>query len=825
MDLDEPDDAPMALRAPAATWLVAGVLGIAADRWQGPPLSVWWCLLICGIVVGVWSAATGSRSTWALLLGWGAMFGAWHHVWWADPPANHIFHWATAEGRLLTVRARVVEPSWIREREQREPQLLLIVDAVSLLLEDGTSISAPGRLRVECSDPALSQVSRHWDAGELLDITGRLLQPATASNPDGFDYRLWLRTQRIEAVLRVKQTSLLVSRGQQATVIDELTNWRYRLRSRAIQRLQTTTDTTTAAVAEALLLGTRSQMPADVRQAFVHSGMLHLLAISGVNVGVIWIGLLRLFRILGLRYQTSSLCVMASLLAYAWLTAANPPIVRAVTFAVVFQLAALAGRRISALQGLSLAALVVLARNPTDLFNVGAWLSFLSVSVLAAAHRWCHAPVRRWHALWPETDEQSPDLNRSFQGIAALGEGVLRTTAATCAVWLASVPLVAAKFHLVSWAGVLLNLVVAPVFCVLLVLGYGWLLLVFVAPGLSDLLLIPTTWLLQGLLWLTKTGRGWSLGSAYVAGLPDWWLLGFYAGVVCTLLAPRWWTPRRKWGSLAVWVNVALLWSLVPQKPAGVVCDVVAVGHGLAIVLQGPAGKTLVYDAGSLAGGELAAEAVAQNLWQSGQQTLDVLIVSHADADHCNGVPELIERVRPGLLLAHPTFRAHDKPTVVAVREAWQHRGGHSAAIAAGDRIAWDPAVDVSVWLPDAATQYSRDNANSLVILVEYAGRSLLLTGDLEREGLSDLLQRPRTPVDILVAPHHGSPAANPRALGDWTHPGWVAISSADPSLNARLRDHFPDDCVLLNTATTGRIRFVISPAGDLQVQAFRQTP
>lgn len=822
MDLDEPDDAPLRLRAPAASWLVAGVLGIAADRWQGPPLSVWWCLLVCGIVVGVWSASAGSRSTLGLLVAWCAIFGAWHHAWWADPPSNHIYHWATAEGRLLTVRARVTEPSWIRERDQREPQLLLTVEATSLVLDDGTHIAAPGRLRVECSDPTLTQSSRHWAAGELLDITGRLIQPATASNPGGFDYRNWLRTQRIEAVLRVKQTSLLVSRGQQATVVDELTNWRYRLRDRAIQRLRTSTDSTTAAVAEALLLGTRSQMPTDVRQAFVHSGMLHLLAISGINVGVIWIGLLRLFRTLGLRYQTSSLGVMGCLLAYAWLTAANPPIVRAVTFAVVFQLAAFSGRRISALQGLSLAALVVLARNPTDLFNTGAWLSFLSVSVLAAAHRWCHGPVRRWQALWPQTDEQSRWTGWSFRGLATLGEWLLRTAAATCAVWLASVPLVAAKFHLVSWAGVLLNLIVAPMFCLLLCLGYGWLLLVFVAPGLSDLLLIPLTWLLHALLWLTKTGRSWSLGSAYVAGPPDWWLLGFYAGILCTLLAPQWWTPRRRWSGLAIWVNLGLLWCLVPLRPAGVVCDVVSVGHGLAIVVQGPAGRTLVYDAGSLAGGEIAAEAIAQNLWQSGQQTLDVLIVSHADADHCNGVPDLIERVRPGVLLAHPTFRSHEKPTVVAVRDAWQRRGGSAAAIAAGDRIAWDPAVDVSVWLPHPETQYARDNANSLVILVQYAGRSLLVTGDLEREGLNDLLQRPRMPVDILVAPHHGSPAANPPALGDWTHPGWVVISSADPSLNARLRDHFPDDCVLLNTATTGRVRFVISPDGELKVETFR---
>ena len=811
------------LRAPAAPVFAIAAAGICCDRWQGVPLAVWIGLMALGALIGLWPDQRRIVLICGVGLGWGALAGAWHHVWWAEPAAGQIFHWSTDEGQVVTLEGSVVQPGWLRQRAGRDPEWIWIVRCEGIWPGSDQFQHVGGQLRVQCADPALTTRRDPFRAGDRLRLTGRLIRPAVAGNPGGFDYRNWLKTQGIQAVLRIQHAAAIEQQPHQTSLTSELANWRHRLRRAATDRLQATADPVAANIGEALLLGSRSQMPDDIRQAFIDSGMLHMLAISGVNVAVIWWGLIRLCRTIGFTLRSSSYLVIAGLISYAWLTDANPPIVRAVTFAIVFQCAELLGRRISGLQGMSLAALVILAQNPTDLFNPGAWLSFLSVAVLASVNRWCNRPMQHWREHWQLDDAYAGPLRRGLYHLAHWGgEAVFRITLTTLAIWVCSAPLVAYSFHFLSFAGIVLNILIAPLFAGLLWLGYLWLLLVVAVPPVSDLLLWPLEGLLQGLVWASRWGSSWTRWHAYVAGPPEWWVIGFYVGVGLWLASPPWWSWSRQWKSALVWLNVGLLWALLPTGSQGVICDVVSVGHGLAIVVQGPAGKTLLYDAGSLAGDEIAAEGISLHLWQARKSRIDAAVVSHADADHCNAIPLLAERFSVGTLLFHPTFAAHPGVTVAQVRQAWQSAGGHEQEISAGDRLDWDPQVEVDVWQPDHDTQYERDNANSLIICLKYAGRSLLLTGDLEREGLNALLQRTRTPVDVLIAPHHGSLGANTSEFAAWTNPDWVVISASQHEIADRLRERYAPEARLLNTATQGRVRIHIWPDGRLDVQSYR---
>ncbi len=820
---------PRQVRTPASTWLAAGIAGILVDRVGGPPFSVWLGLISLAVLCLLFSRNQTRLSTGGLLLGWVAAFGAWHHDWAADPPPGNVYHWSTPDGRLMTVSGRVITPSWIRERPDQEALLNFDLECVRYVNSSDEPVATTGRVRVQVPLAQQDVNRQRFAAGDLVTLTGRLIRPPRAGNPEDFDYRDWLRSQGIEALFRVRRLAAIESGGSAPTLGDQLTNWRERLRDRAIGRLQSGLSSRQASVAEALLLGTRARMPSDVRDAFLASGMLHMLAISGVNVSVIWWMLMRAGRAARLSYPTCGWLVIIGMLGYAWLTEANPPIVRAALCACVFQLAALSGRRVALVQTMALAAIAILALNPANLFNAGAWLSFLSVSVLVVAGRWFET---RWQLWQDEFLLPRADSRQGFAGLAWPERGrqagvwflrtLMQSTVMTTAIWLVTAPLVASRFHLLSLVGIGLNAVVGPCFVILLWLGYLWLALAMLVPGLSDLVLTPFAVVLQALLWITEWGRQQTYGAAYVPGWPDWWLAGFYLGIFGLLVPPVWWTRRLQWQAGSAWIVLGLIAGSLPQKPAGLVCDIVSVGHGLAVVCQAPSGRTLVYDTGSLAGGDIAAEAVSRNLWQSGQHRIDALIVSHADADHCNGIPGLTQRLQTGTLLTHPTFINAGSLTVRSVLQAWQATGGVHHLIAAGDIVDWDDDVRLEVWLPDKTTDYTRDNANSLVVLLEYAGRKILLTGDLEREGLRDLLNRPRTPVVVLIAPHHGSPAANPPELGAWAHPQFAVFSAADTGLDEKLDLRYPPDTVLLNTAISGRIRFVIRPDGELQLQRYR---
>jgi competence protein ComEC len=617
-------------------------------------------------------------------------------------------------------------------------------------------------------------------------------------------------------VLRVKTVDAIETVSFEPSFFDRLQNQRRELRNNALDVLERSVAPETARVAEAFLLGSRQQLPDDLRQAFMESGTLHVLAISGVNVGVIWLGLVRACRTIGWSRRQTGWTVIGGLLLYVWLTDANPPIVRAVMVAIVFQVAELLNRQVNKLQGLSLALLVVLVANPLDLFHPGAQLSFISVSALSAAQQWWD----RWMSVVDEATVPSSALGywARWTGLAFLQANV-----STGAVWAVTLPLVAWRFHLVSFAGFFLNVLLGPLVCLLLWSGYLWLVCAAISPILSEVPLRVFEMTLQALIWLTEQTASWQCSHVYVAGPPDWWVLGYYLLLTFGALVVK--GIRWKWliHALLTWTNIGLAWTLfAPATSPGMVCEVLSVGHGLAVVTHCPNGRTLVYDAGSLIGPDVAAEAVCGSLWRHGQRHVDALVVSHADVDHCNGVPLVVDRTSADTLLAHRTFLDFSQVAVTKAVEAWTSRGGECRLIAAGDRVLLDPHVQIEILHPAADFSSKRDNSNSLVVRLQYAGRQILLTGDLERDGQAALLALPRQPADVLLAPHHGSRAANPPALGAWSHPTWVAISASDHQVEQRLADSFEPPVALLNTANRGMIRFEIHPDGEMIVTTFR---
>ncbi len=796
-------------RAPAAGLAGAAVAGIILDRSLEVPL-LWWLVIAVSAMGVMWGASVRHTAV-CLFVAWTAAFGGWHHVRWFTRLADSVAHLVEDESRPITLKGMILEPSWTVNRGDKLETVTLL-DCQQLPQPGGDPRPLSGRVRIVVDGPMTTLL-----AGTAVTINGRLMPPRTGLNPGDFEYQDWLRSQGMEAVLRVGSGEAIQVDAFAPRWRDRISNLRHELRQHTRAALAKSTFTTTPAVAEALLLGTRTQLPGDLRLAFMESGTLHVLAISGVNVGVIWIGLVRGARGLGLSYRWTAIVVFAGLGGYVWLTDANPPIVRAATFAALVQFAELIGRRISPLQGLSLTLTFLLAANPADLFNPGAQLSFLSVAALAHVVPYLvdgAVPAR----LSPDLTAREKWRRMLWQ---PLGSWIWQANLTTAAVWFVTLPLVLWRFHLCSPVGFVLNVFMGPYVWLMLWMGYLWLAVLAVAPGLSPAFLFVFELLLQGLVLATQWTASWDSGHGYVAGPDGWWVLGFYACLLWGLCQGRR-AVRAVVFAVLIWINVGLFSGLVSAGPSGLTCDILGVGHGLAVIIETPSGKLLAYDAGSLGNPEQAANAVCQAVWQRKRRRLDALVVSHADSDHCNAVPMLTDRLSCGTLLIHETFLRSRTPTASAVVSTWGEQAGDGQLIAAGDHIVLDPAMDMEVLHPAVGFRGERDNANSLVLLISYAGRRILLTGDLERDGLAALLGSPRRPVDLLLSPHHGSRNANPAELGAWTNPTWVVASAADRDILDRVKSNFPPETQRHSTAQTGRVRCRITSDGQIHVETYR---
>jgi competence protein ComEC len=210
-------------------------------------------------------------------------------------------------------------------------------------------------------------------------------------------------------------------------------------------------------------------------------------------------------------------------------------------------------------------------------------------------------------------------------------------------------------------------------------------------------------------------------------------------------------------------------------------------------------------------------------------------VISHADLDHCNNVPALLKGGPVRSLLIGRSFLNFEKRVVGETCDAARNAGVPIRLIAAGDKLRFGSDVGIEVLHPPDRPPGDDDNANSIVLRIEFAGRSLLLTGDLEGSGQEEvMLQEPSGNYDVVAAPHHGGLKANTPRFSQWANPRSVVVSCSG-RVNAAALERIYENSDLYLTSRQGALTIsfladgTVSVAGSLdgrqESPADRQAP
>jgi competence protein ComEC len=649
--------------------------------------------------------------------------------------------------------------------------------------------------------------SAHLSPGARIRLFGRGLRPAAAGNPGEFDCRERARGRRCLAIVRVRTIS-------DVRVLDDdaggLTPWlagtTARIRAWSADVFERHLTPSRAPLAAALLLGIRETLPQEDIDAFLLTGTIHVLSISGLHVGLLAAGFYRLLRVVVPSRRWALVGVAVGTGLYMLLVRAETPVVRATLVVWLAALAAALGRRSPALNALAAAAIIVLICRPAEVTSAGPQLSFLSTAVLIGV---AHVVTRRQP---PDPIDRLIERSRPrvVRWLRGLGRAVAIGLVAGVAVWVATAPLVAARFHVLSPLAIALNVIVAPLVPVAMGCGLGCLATALVAPPVAGVFGLACDGTLALLQWIVTWGATASWGHVWLPTPPTWWWVGWYAwlAMACFLL------PGARLRRPATWIAVAASWCFIGlgmtaalrlggPAPAGLRVIVAALGHGCGIVVRAPTGRTLVYDAGRLGAPAAARRAVAGILWNEGVTRIDTLVISHADTDHFNAVPGLLERFTVGEIVVSPAFLASRSASVQnLLREAAtarvpvrQVRGGDAFAVDPHCRVrvlraGVQPAVVRQVGWRSAEWR-AADNEASIVMSVEAAGRRVVLTGDLEGRALGEFVAAGPDSCDVLVAPHHGTRTSLPPDIARVTRPEWVVVSGRGGSSWPEVRDAY----------------------------------
>jgi competence protein ComEC len=604
----------------------------------------------------------------------------------------------------------------------------------------------PGHLRLIW----FSEPEQPLRPGQQWQLTVRLKRAHGMLNPGVFDYSKWLFKNRILTIGTVQDNADKPRLLSQPSVFN-IDNWRYRLAKAIRHNLGELPST---GILIALAVGERQWVTQEQRTVLGQTGTAHLIAISGLHIGLIALFAIAFFWIVrrGLRLYPSKamywlpaprFAALLSLLAafyYALMAGFSLPTQRAFIMVAVAVSGIIFARQVSHL--LALALLFVLLWDPLSVLSAGFWLSFGAVAAIL-------------YALKGKRNTGLSSLNK-------WGVGTFRTQwAATLGLF----PIVLAIFGYIPLTSFLANMVaiawVSFVIAPLTLLGTA---LILVLPSLGSTLLQFAASVFDALWvfidWLAK----WSVWQRHTP--PLWTVIAAMVGVAILLL------PR---GFPARWLGILWILPIFFTPPAHpqrgeVWFSLLDVGQGLAAVVR-TENYVLVYDTGPkfCSGSNTGKMVVVPFLRAKGIQQVDKLLISHGDNDHIGGAQSVLENLKVDQVLSSAPEKIEEILSADSKVLSCQ----------TGQHWRWD-GVDFQILHPPANYVAKKRNDHSCVLKVSSAGGTLLLAGDIEKNSEYYLVRHHQSDLaaDILVVPHHGSQTSSTESFIEAVNPSIALFST-----------------------------------------------
>ena len=581
--------------------------------------------------------------------------------------------------------------------------------------------------------------------GMQIFVKGILKEVEGPTNPGGFDSRQYYACRHIyyfmkKAVL-LKKTSTYSGYHQAMLMVKE----------KCRQILENTAGKD-APVFEAIVLGEKTGLDPEIRMRYQLAGIVHILAISGLHISILGMGLYKLMKRVGFGIWPAGIFSLAVMLQYGMMTGGSVSTLRAVTMFLIAMGARITGRIYDMPSAVSVTAMMILAESPAYLLDSGFLLSFGCVlGICVASERICAlAGAKR-------------------KGTKVFCESV--------ALWLVTLPVMLKFFGEASLAGLVLNLAVLPSVGVVLAGGVAAMILGFVSIPAGRVVIFPARVLLFLYERLCELA-GRSRWCTWIGGEPKIWQITVYYAILIAVLFIGQYIKEsdqtkisRKQHILRISGIVLLILSILtlgnqsfryPFKTQTLQITCLDVGQGDGILIRTPDNKHYLIDGGSSSQSDLGRYCLLPALKSMGISCLDGIFISHTDKDHLSGVQELLEYMEKGLTTIRAAYLV--LPGWTEPPEAWtdlasaaQKAGIKTVTGNAGNIIRSGAAAFEILW-PESTARGKDVNEEAMVMELTYGDFRMLFTGDIGADTEKKLLSVGCfNDIDCLKVGHHGS--------------------------------------------------------------------
>jgi len=611
---------------------------------------------------------------------------------------------------------------------------------------------------------------------------------SNANNPGQFDIKQYMQRNGIFLCGSVKSADAISVYEKQN--IKSGLGIKAKLNSLAAVWLNDNPEDGDAKLVEALVLGSRTKIDKKLYNDFINTGLVHLVCLSGLNVGVFGIVGWWISKKAGLLHKGRSIACIIATIIFLLAVPTQSPILRAGIMFIIFYLAHLFNRHSLAINSLAISAIVLLLIKPTDFLTGSFQLSFMAVIGILLFYE----PIN--------------NLFRPIESFSVL-KWLFNLLTVGLAAYAGVMPIVAFHYYQLQLLAAVWTVPASIPATIMIVLGTFKILITPLLPSVGLLLGYILNYSAMALSYLVTIFAKVPFSNINIGKVSIFIVLIFYATLLLWKFLPlRGFGKQFIYPSIIIFLFLAAIFTNRFEKYNNLHLAILSVGHGQCCVLTPSSGKSIIIDAGSMTLNNIGERIVNPYLDYAAIKTIDYVFISHDDIDHFNGLPEIFNKHHFANVYTTGQLIASNSNTAIELKKLYQLKP-------APEKISHGDIIITRLWPMNILADTS-DNESSLVLLAEYHDRKIMFCSDIMRDAQENLMNLyPQLDIDILITPHHGSARTTKENFISFFKPEYLITSSSDIQLDKTspaIREFensyftFRDGAVSLSIDSKGRI-------------------